>query len=29
MYYEEKTFDGIVYWRNTPYGEWIKKEENN
>lgn len=27
MYYEEKTVDGIVYWRNKPDGEWRIKED--
>jgi len=23
MYYQEKTIDGILYWRFSPDGEWI------
>ena len=24
MYYEEKIIDGILCWRNTPTGYWLK-----
>lgn len=24
MYYEEKVIDGVLYWRNSPDGVWMK-----
>lgn len=25
MFYEEKVIDGVLCWRSSPDGEWVKK----